>query len=167
MEELERTFLVKSLPEGLDLGNAKEMLDIYLPSASEHPHLRIRKSGSRYEITNKQPIQEEDASHQIENTIPLTKEEYDELSSVQGKRVSKTRYTYEENGFVYEIDIFKEDLAGLILADVEFSSIEDKNTFVPPPWCSADVTQEPYVAGGILAGKSFKKIRSHLEKYGL
>jgi len=67
--ELERTFLVKSLP---DIGNceSKVIVDVYLPKTSPHPVLRIRKNGSKYEITKKSPVTN-DASIQNEHTIIL------------------------------------------------------------------------------------------------
>ena len=98
MEELERTYLLKEFPKGFDTAPFKEMLDIYIPASSPHPHLRIRKSGTKYEITNKQPVVEGDSSRQHELTIPLTKDEYEDLAAVPGKRVGKTRYYFTEDG---------------------------------------------------------------------
>ena len=85
MDEFELTFLPKELPANVYTSTSKEMLDIYLPSYAEHPHLRIRKSGSKCEITNKQPVVEGDASHQYEATIPLTAEEFSDLETVKGR----------------------------------------------------------------------------------
>ncbi len=127
MDEFELTYLAK--PEILEklVGlSPKEMLDIYVPSTSDHPSLRIRKSGTKYEITKKQPVKEGDASHQLETTILLTPEEFAELSQVPGKRVAKKRYIYSENGSSYEVDVFDGALKGLVLIDVEFNSLEEK-----------------------------------------
>ena len=164
-DEFERTFLVASIPEGLHSCESKEILDIYLPHISDHPQLRIRKSGDRYDITKKQPAVEGDASHQIEQTIPLTKEEFAELSTLPGKRVHKLRYYYQEDGVAYEVDVFKDMLEGLILADVEFSSYEAMQNFTPAKWLLADVTQEKFIAGGMLCGKSYEDIEEDLAKY--
>lgn len=35
-----------------------------------------------------------------------------------------------------------------------------------PDFCLADVTQEKFTAGGILAGKKYSDIEAELEKYG-
>ncbi|MDO8664271.1 MAG: hypothetical protein Q7K44_01845 [Candidatus Liptonbacteria bacterium] len=166
MEELELTYLAKKLPSGLKNVRSKDMLDIYIPSSGKHPTLRIRKIGERSEITKKQPLKEGDASRQLETTIPLTKEEYAELSRPAGKRVEKTRYYYEELGVNYEIDIFRGGLKGLVLVDVEFDSLEKKATFVAPSWCLVEVTQEEFIAGGMLCGKSYADIESNLRKLG-
>ena len=44
MIELEKTYLVKKLPEGLKDCKFKEIIDVYIPESSELPTLRIRKT---------------------------------------------------------------------------------------------------------------------------
>jgi len=166
MDEFELTYLPKNLPSGVLSAPSKEMLDIYIPTNTDHPTLRIRKSGSKYEITKKQPVKEGDASHQIETTIPLTTEEFTEFEQLPGKRVYKTRYFYEEKGVAYEIDVFQKELKGLVLVDVEFKSAEEKAAFVAPEWILADVTQEKFIAGGMLRGKSYSDIEAKLNAFG-
>lgn len=165
MEELELTFLAKKIPKDLKLSEKKEMIDIYLPSKDRHPTLRVRKSADKYEITRKQPVSDGDASRQLETTIRLTKAEFDELSIVQGKRVEKTRYIYKSNGTIYEIDVFEGELRGLVLVDVEFASLAEQSAFVMPEWCLADVTQEEFIAGGMLCGKKYSDIESDLKRF--
>ncbi len=167
MEEFELTYLAKKeLMPKLKGVSFKEMLDIYIPSSSKHPNLRIRKSGDRYEMTKKQPVKEGDSSHQLEMTIPLTQDEFLELSGLKGKRVSKNRFLYNEGGYTYEVDVFQEDLIGLVLVDIEFKSNEEKSRFTPPAWAIADVTQEEFVAGGMLCGKNYGDIRKKLDGFG-
>jgi len=165
MEELELTYLLRELPSGFERARSKEMLDMYIPSPVEHPVLRIRKAGGEYEITKKHPLKKGDASHQIETTIPLTKAEYDELCQLPGKRVQKTRFYYQENKVSYEIDVFRGDLEGLVLVDVEFSSLEEKSAFVPPAWCLAEITQEAFIAGGMICGKKYSDIEKELQRF--
>ena len=165
-EEFELTYLAKSLPETLFLSPAKEILDIYIPASADHAILRIRKRGDSYEITKKQPVQENDSSHQIENTILLTKDEFDELSCIEGKRVRKVRYQYSEANSEYEVDVFQDDLKGLVLVDVEFNSPQEKSAFTPPVWLLADVTQEEFIAGGVLCGKKYSDLEDELSTHG-
>jgi len=166
-EEFELTYLAKNLPNNFSPETkSKEILDIYLPASSEHATLRVRKRGDVYEITKKEPVSGTDSSHQNENTIPLTQEEFNDLATLKGKRVRKIRYYYEEEDITYEIDVFQDDLKGLVLVDVEFNSNEEKAKFAPPDWVLADVTQEKFVAGGVLCGKSYADIESHLIQYG-
>jgi CYTH domain-containing protein len=165
-EEFELTYLAKEFPNGFSPETqSKEILDIYLPSTSEHATLRVRKRGDVYEITKKTPVSGTDSSHQNENTIPLTKEEFDEFTTLAGKRIQKNRYFHEENGVFYEIDVFQDTLAGLVLVDIEFTSNEAKSRFIPPEWVLADVTQEKTFAGGVLCGKSYTDIEHALNGY--
>lgn len=165
-EEFELTYLIKNLPINFSLEvDSKEILDIYLPASSDHATLRVRKMGDEYEITKKEPVSGTDSSHQNENTIPLTKDEFGDLATLEGKRVRKIRYYYKEDAVTYEIDIFQDALKGLILVDIEFSSNADKSKFIPPNWVLADVTQEKFVAGGVLCGKSYTDIESNLALY--
>lgn len=166
MDEFELTYLPKIIPAAVFENTPKKMLDIYIPASAEHPHLRIRHAGSKYEITNKQPVVEGDSSHQYEATIPLTPEEFADLEKVPGKRVMKNRYVYTEDGTVYEIDVFVGDLEGLVLVDVEFKTAEDKSAFVPPAWLLTEVTQEQFIAGGMLCGKSYADIEERLVALG-
>jgi len=162
--ELERTYLAKGLPSNLE--NGKEMLDIYIPKSARHPILRIRKNGDKFEMTKKFPVKDGDSSKQHEHTIILTKEEFDELSKIEGKRTSKIRYAIRYNGVLCEIDVFQGALKGLVLVDFEFSSEKEKDEFEMPDFCLIDVTQEEFLAGGMLCGKSYDDIKERLEKFG-
>lgn len=166
-DEFELTYLVKSLPEDFSKEHeSKEILDVYIPTSSEHALLRLRKRGDVYEMTKKVLVSGTDSSHQIEHTIPLSQDEFDALATVQGKKVHKIRHYYINEGITYEIDVFRNDLKGLILVDVEFPSNEAKSIFVAPSWFGADVTQEKFVAGGVLCGKSYADLESQLKVFG-
>lgn len=164
--ELERTFLLKNVPENLKDCKSVEIFDIYIPQSTPHPILRIRKKGDVLEITKKSPVDLNDCSEQSEETIPLTKEEFSDFLKLDGKRIRKIRYYYPINNKTAEIDVFLDDLEGLALVDVEFSSNEEKSSFIVPDFCLVDVTQEEFLAGGILAGKKYLDIQPILDKYG-
>ena len=163
--ELEKTFLLKKTPENLKDCKSIEIFDIYIPQSAHHPILRIRKRGDVFEMTKKSPIDLNDSSEQSEETILLTKEEFSDFLKLDGKRVRKIRYYYPLNNKRAEIDVFLDDLEGLVLLDVEFSSNEEKASFIMPDLCLADVTQEEFLAGGFLAGKKYLDIQSFLDKY--
>jgi adenylate cyclase len=162
--ELERTYLVKFLPRGIESCESREMLDIYVPASARHPVLRIRKAGEKTVITKKQPVGD-DASTQLEQTIPLDEGEFAELSTIAGKRVRKTRYLYGYEGRTAEIDVFRDGLAGLVLADFEFKDAEEMARFGMPEFCLAEVTHEEFLAGGMLCGKGYADIEGELERY--
>jgi hypothetical protein len=147
--ELERTYLAKFLPEGLLACLKKEIKDIYIPESEVHPVLRVRQRGDKYEIT-----------------IALTKEEFLALEQVAGKKVRKIRHYYNYNGVQAEVDVFQDDLAGLVLVDFEFKEVADKNNFELPDFCLVDVTQDKTFAGGMICGKKYSDIEAHLSKLG-
>jgi CYTH domain-containing protein len=163
--ELEKTYLARYLPGGLEKCRSKEIIDIYIPGSSRHPKIRIRKCGNKLELTKKEPVSSNDASNQIEHTINLTAEEYAELSRLKGKRLRKIRYFYAYGGSVAEIDIFKDDLDGLVLVDFEFPNAAEKDRFQIPDFCLVDVTQEEFVAGGKLCGARYSEIEPLLAKF--
>ncbi len=165
MEELERTFLAKYLPE--DLGNfpKKEMADVFIPKDSHHPILRIRKKGDKFEMTKKYPKTKGDNSVMIEETIILDENEFNSLKNLDGKEHSKTRYKYNHQGTECEIDIYSKNLKGLVVIDFEFNSEQEKGNFEKPEFCLAEVTNEEFIAGGFLCGKSYQDIENELKKY--
>lgn len=164
MIELELTYLAKSFPEGIEKARSMEIIDIYLPKDERHPTLRIRKSGGKFEITKKYPVAEGDASEMHEDTIKLSAEEFESLSKIDGKRTRKMRYYYNCNGRTAEIDVFRDALEGLVVVDFEFESEEEKQGFIMPEFCLAEVTQEEFLAGGMLCGKSYGDIERELAK---
>lgn len=167
MIELEKTYLAKQLPNGLVTCKFKEIIDVYLPKTSPHPKLRLRKNGDKFELTKKEPVNNEDASRQKEQTIILTEIEFNDLyRHLEGKTIRKLRYFYDYQGHKAEFDIFQDALAGLVLIDFEFSGLKEKSNFQIPDFCLADVTQELFVAGGMLCGKSYQDIENNLSSFG-
>ena len=88
-----------------------------------------------------------------EYNLPLTKESYDHLrEKVDGRIIHKTRYVIPMNcicpenaafcstPLFLELDIFHNDLAPLILAEIEFPDEETANTYPALQWLGEDVT---------------------------
>jgi CYTH domain-containing protein len=165
MIELEKTYLVKEIPVDLSKCKFNEMIDIYIPKDSSHPKLRIRKNGDSFSITKKELLDKNDASQQKEHTIILTEEEFNSLKKVEGKKIHKLRYYFDYKNRQCELDIFLDELKGLILADFEFDKVEEKDKFEMPEFCLVDVTQDEDIAGGVLCGKTYDQLKDYLDKY--
>lgn len=161
--ELERTYLAKKIP---DLKNCEsiEILDIYLPDEDEHPKLRVRKNGYKYEMTKKTPLDDTFSKFE-EQTIELTRDEFHSLARLHGKRVHKIRYLYPYKGLTAEIDIFCDYLKGLAVVEFEFPDEKTKDNFKMPDFCLVEVTKDDFIAGGMLCGKKYFDIKPKLEKY--
>ncbi len=164
MKELERTFLARYVPD-LSGCASREVIDIYVPKSREHPTLRIRKNGDRFEITKKEPASENPAVMN-EETVSITSEEFEALSHTEGKRLHKTRYFYKKDGLDAQIGIHVEDLEGLVLIDFEFENEDAMNAFSPPDFCLAEVTEDEFLAGGMLCGKRYEEIEPRLSEKG-
>lgn len=138
--ELELTYLVKSIPKEVTGVSPSHLLDIYIPDTPGHAHLRLRRQDDRCEITKKTPIKDGDASAQVEQTISLSKDGFEALAIASQKRVAKDRYKMQIDGSKAELDVFTGKLAGLVLIDFEFDSLDAKASFTPPDFILADVT---------------------------
>jgi CYTH domain-containing protein len=163
--EFEKTYLLKSLPAGIEKADSVIIHDILVPDTAYHPCLRLRHKGDKYMITKKCPVSGNDSSMQYEHTIELTKDEFEALANCSTKDFIKKRYFMELADRPAEVDIYHEKLEGLAVVDFEFDSEEEKDAFEMPDFVLADVTQEEATAGGYLAGKSIDDIMPLLAKY--
>ena len=134
--EIERKYLVTTPPEDYRTWEAVHMEQAYLCTA---PVVRIRKENDEYFLTYKS----KGLLAREEYNLPLTKEAYAHLlEKADGIIITKTRYKkpIEGTDLVIELDVFSGEYEGLMLAEVEFSSIEDAEHFAPPDWFGEDVT---------------------------
>ena len=133
--EIERKFLINTLPENLEQYQQKEIEQGYLCT---NPVIRIRRSNDKYILTYKG----EGLMIREEHEHPLTEEAFEHLKAkVDGILIHKTRYLIPYNDkLTIELDIFHDELAPLVLAEVEFDSEMEANTFLPPDWFGEDVT---------------------------
>ena len=82
----------------------------------------------------------------------LTKEAYEQLRpKIEGVLIAKRRYCIPLEPYTIELDVFEEDLAGMILAEVEFPNIDEAEAFCPPEWFVKDVTFSPEYHNSYLA----------------
>ena len=101
------------------------------------PVVRIRKSDDEYYMTYKS----KGLMAREEYNLPLTKEGYYHLlPKCDGNIISKIRYLIPLDNYTIELDIFSGKFEGLILAEVEFDSLEEAENFIPPKWFGDDVT---------------------------
>lgn len=133
--EIERKFLITELPENLEQYPFHLIEQGYLCTA---PVVRIRKQDEEYYLTYKS----KGMMVREEYNLPLTAEAYYHLKQkVDGNLISKKRYLIPlTEKLTAELDIFQDALAPLRLAEVEFSSKEEAEAFVPPAWMGEDVT---------------------------
>lgn len=136
--EIERKFLINTIPDNLDTYPHKEIAQGYI---NREPVVRIRRSNDDYILTCKG----QGLMAREEFELPLSKEAFEHMKpKCDGIFIEKTRYLIPYgDDFTIELDVFHGELAPLVLAEVEFESIEDANTFIPPAWFGEDVTNTP------------------------
>jgi len=137
--EIERKFLVKETPQGLESFPASEISQGYLAVTDDDTEIRIRRKGKKYYETVKsgkglkrKEVEVEIGEKAFRSLWPLT----------EGKRVGKTRYEIPYGGLVIELDVYSGALEGLVVAEVEFASEEDSARFTPPGWFGEEVTHD-------------------------
>ena len=144
-KEIERKFLVKELPANLEEYEFHELEQGYLNTA---PVVRVRKEDTTYYLTYKGKgfIERE------EYNLPLTEEAYLHLiEKADGKIISKRRYLIPFGNYTIELDVFHEPFKPLIIAEVEFPSLEEANAFLPPEWFGEDVTGDYHYSNSYLS----------------
>ncbi len=135
--EIERKFTVSSLPADLEQYPSRQIEQAYLCT---DPVIRVRKEDSRYYLTYKG----RGMVAREEYNLPLKEEAYEHLlAKADGRRIRKRRYLIPWGFHTIELDVFQGDLAPLVIAEVEFESMEEAGRFVAPAWFSQDVTNDP------------------------
>ena len=150
--EIERKYLIEKeqLPKNLSDYPFHRIEQGYLCTS---PVVRIRRQDDEYFLTYKS----KGLMAREEYNLPLTQEAYEHLKSkADGLVISKTRYLIPlDDKRTAELDIFEEDLKGLVIVEVEFDSVEEANAFTSPDWFGEDVTN------------SGKYHNSYLSQHGL
>ncbi len=158
--EIERKYLVRSLPNNIDQYEHFEVEQAYLCTS---PTLRIRRMGDAYILTVKERIVKGNSSaiHNREEEFALNAQSYQKLlAKCDSGRVGKTRYRIDlcdlmgndaYTGLTAELDVFHGKHEGLILVEVEFPDTDAANSFVPPDWFGEDVSSDPCYRNSFLA----------------
>jgi adenylate cyclase len=138
--EIERKFLVTSLPEAIDRHPHERIIQGYLVVGVDGSEVRLRRKGQRYFETVKLGRGEVRSELEIE----LTAAQFDTLwEANSGRRIEKTRYEVPQEGRIIEVDVYHGELAGLVIAECESASAEESRRFVPPEWFGKEVTDDP------------------------
>lgn len=136
--EIERKFIPRDLPKDLSQFQYHKIEQAYLNTA---PVVRIRKQDDEYYLTYKGG----GMMAREEYNLPLNKQSYEHLrKKADGNIIAKTRYIIPINdgSLNAELDIFEGKFAGMVLIEVEFSSVEQADAFHKPDWFGEDVTHD-------------------------
>ncbi len=136
-QEIERKFLVKN---NNFRGLAEKVFDIkqgYLSSVPER-NVRVRINGESGTITIK-GIGNETGVKRFEWEKKIPVEEAQALFDIcEPGKIEKKRYMVKQGDHLFEVDEFKGENEGLVIAEIELVSEEEE--FVKPSWLGEEVT---------------------------
>ena len=155
--EIERKWLIDPQAVPFDLERA-ERTRIEQSYVSFKPQVRLRSlNDERFILTVKgkplgEPEQESELARQ-EFEFELTREAYENLrGKTEGKVLRKTRYFVpQDQGRCFEIDIYEGEFAGLAVAEMEFATLEQAESFPTPDWVLEDISADPYYRNVVMA----------------
>jgi CYTH domain-containing protein len=162
--ERERRFLLAEPPAPSSVTATRMITDRYLVGT----RLRLRRAewpdgACELKLTQKVPIAGPGAVQGLITNTYLSAAEYDLLASLPAAVLSKTHFSLSFLG----VDVFDTPLQGLVLAEAEFTTDEEARSFVPPPECVAEVTDDARFTGGRLVVASRQDLLQWLAEYGL
>jgi CYTH domain-containing protein len=162
--ERERRFLVCDLPEEIaGRTNYLRIFDVYLPGT----HLRLRRieDGDGNVISRKFgqkfPAQPDQTESTLMTNFYLDESEYMRLSTLEGRTITKRRYSFEFDGQHFSIDVFEGNLAGLILCETELRQTDITHIKLPS-FVKREVTLDLFFTGGSLANLAPKDLKRRL-----
>ncbi len=157
--EIEKKFLVKEVPKHLEQYEKWEIEQCYL---CQRPTIRARKKNDDYILTYKCRTAKEqgikDVNVSIEEELPLTEDAYLHLrDKADGIVIAKTRYRIPYGKYMVELDVFHGEYEGFFLAEVEFPTVEESRSFMPPEWFGDDVSGNKKYTNSYMATQESKK----------
>ncbi len=148
--EIERKFLVKTIPDNLSEYKCRIIEQAYLCT---EPVVRVRKDNDEYYLTYKG----RGLMAREEYNLPLTNDSYQHLlAKADGNIITKKRYEIPDGtGKTIELDIFEGVFKGTVVAEVEFESIEEATSYNAPSWFGKDVTNDTAYHNSNMSKKEF------------
>jgi CYTH domain-containing protein len=148
--EIERKFLIEAIPEELECYESHFIEQAYL---NVEPVVRVRREDKSFYMTYKGS----GMMAREEYNLPLNAESYEHLlEKADGNVITKRRYLIPFEAYTIELDVFEGVFEGLVIAEVEFPSVEDAENFIPPEWFGQDVTYDGHYHNSYMSTIKYK-----------
>ena len=158
MQEIERKFLVKKLPD-LSKNECISYERYFLKIESDFEE-RIQKKGDNYELERK--VNKSDLSRKTEKK-EMSKKDFDTLKkSAVSKSIIRDSYNISGNSTI-TIKIYHGDYEGLVRAEVDFFSEEEAKNFQPYDWMGKEITNTQLGKDSKLIQLTRKKFKDLLD----
>ncbi len=150
--EIERKFLVKNEQFKLAAHKKVRIIQGYLSSVPERT-VRVRTKGEKAFLTIK-GIGSESGASRYEWEQEITVDDAKALLLIcESGVIDKTRYLVAQGEHTYEVDEFRGDNLGLIVAEIELKS--ENEIFTKPAWLAEEVTGDVKYYNAMLMKQPF------------
>ena len=149
--EIERKFLVRgSAWQSLATSQAR-IRQAYLASGEcSTTRVRIKNDIEAFLTIKSKPT----GLRRIEIEYPISLLDGEALLSLRlGGLIEKTRFTVPWREHLWEVDVFTDDNAGLVIAEIELH--HEQEIFDRPPWVGSEITGRSEFYNGSLARRPF------------
>jgi adenylate cyclase len=145
--EIERKFLVERLPP--DLGDGRPIEQGYLAIADDGVEVRVRRHGDECTLT----VKSGPAHVRVEEEFEIDARRFDALWPLTSNRqISKTRHRVGVGTDApADLDVYEGAHEGLVVAEIEFLTVDASDAFDPPDWLGQEVTGDRRYANQWLA----------------
>ena len=156
--EIERKFLVKKLP---DLSGYQPIsYERYYVHRGDGVEKRIQKKGDKYEF---EELEEASGLSRTHHKRELTEHEFNQMKGRPEEALLRESYVISNNPEI-SIKIYHGRFEGFARVEVEFSSEEEAQAFVPPDWFGEDITYHPLGRDVKLVGLSAEEFEGYFNK---
>jgi len=152
-KEIERKWLIDNPP---DLSSAAriQIRQGYIAVSDQGVEVRLRRKGEEFFQT----VKRGEGLQRDEIEIELSEKQFRKLwPTTRGRRLDKIRHTLKRDGQTIEVDIYRQKLSGLKVAEVEFKTRKQAQSFSPPKWFGKEVTGDKAYKNANLAERRGKK----------
>ena len=139
--EIERKFLVRDSSYKQQARSSSHIRQGYICSGHGRT-VRVRLRDDEAFLTIKGPSLDGGLSrYEFETAIDMN-EAVQLMQLCEPGIIDKTRYLVDCGTHTFEVDEFHGDNDGLVIAEVEFDSVDEANSFIGPDWFVEDVTSD-------------------------
>jgi len=152
--EIERKFLVKN-DDFIAQSTKKQHIKQSFLSTNKNRTVRIRIKNDKGFLTIK-GISNDSGTTRLEWEKEISLQEAEQLLKICKKPIiSKMRYLVPFKGNIFEVDVFKKENKGLIIAEIELQ--KEMQNFEKPNWLGKEVTGDKRFYNSVLQKHPFKK----------
>jgi CYTH domain-containing protein len=149
-KEIERKFLVTG--DGWRAGHGSDYRQGYLSIDPERT-VRVRVAGTTAQLTIK-GLTEGATRAEYEYPVPLAEANIMLDTLCLHPLIEKRRYRIEHRGMIWEVDEFRGDNAGLVVAEIELD--DEHQPFEKPDWIGDEVTSDPRFYNANLVSRPYR-----------